>query len=234
MQLPDHQFELSLLPPRTRYLLGIDEVGRGPLAGPLTIGAFLLDLSIFSPDEFLKIKVRDSKKLSAVQRESIKKYFLQNNYSFQTFSCSSQEIDEQGISPCLSNLVIQALHHYSGLFDFCLIDGNPMPHFLDRSNDFFEAFNVHRTLTSEKKSLPGKVKFVVKGDSKCFSIAAASIVAKVDRDAQMDSFDRQYPQYGFVSHKGYGTKVHLDALKTHGPCPIHRFSYQPIKNLQTP
>jgi len=209
MIIPDFSFEQSLLPPGTRYLLGIDEVGRGPLAGPVTIGAFLLDLQTFSPDEFNRIKVRDSKKLSESQRQNIQKYFKQNNYSYATFSTTSQDIDTHGISVCIYRLISKALKFYSSQYDFCLIDGN---------------FNKVPLVKEGFR----EIESIIQGDAKCFSIAAASIVAKVDRDSQMKKYDIDYPQYGFCSHKGYGTKLHLNAIKTHGPCPIHRLSFKPL------
>lgn len=227
---PDFTFEQSLLPSGTRFLLGLDEVGRGPLAGPVTIGAFLLDLKTFSPDEFLKLKVRDSKKLSANQRNNIKNYFLANNFSFQTFSCTSQEIDQQGIAVCIASLFTKALKHYSSAFDFCLIDGNPIAQIERRSDNFFGALNAC-TSPHQKKLSRDKVQFVVKGDSQCFSIASASIIAKVDRDLVMDEFDQQFPLYGFKTHKGYGTKKHLEAINIHGPCKIHRLSFNPISQF---
>lgn len=202
LSTPDFHFEVSLLPPTCRYLLGIDEVGRGPLAGPVTIGAFLLDLKNFDPQTFINLGIRDSKMLSSSQRQRIYSSF--HLYQFKTFTLASSDIDQRGISQVVSSLVVQSLEFYQGAFDFCLLDG----------------------------SLPTPVpssRAIVKGDQKCFSVAAASIVAKVTRDALMDEFDVQYPQYGFKHHKGYGTKSHLEALKIYGPCPIHRFSYSPVK-----
>ena len=214
MILPNFSFEQSLLPLGTRYLLGIDEVGRGPWAGPVTVGAFLLDLQNFSPDEFSKINVRDSKKLSSSQRQNIHQYFVKNNHHFKTFSKSSLEIDQQGIAVCIQQLINAALEFYSSQFDYCLIDGN-----------YKVVCPVKGRGTREAG---GRVLSVVKGDQKCFSIAAASIVAKVDRDSQMAKFDTEFPHYGFKSHKGYGTKQHLEALTLHGPCSIHRLSYKPL------
>ncbi len=203
---PNFDFEKSLLPPSCRFLLGIDEVGRGPLAGPVTIGAFLLDLGTFNPQEFINLSVRDSKLLSSRQRQKIF-YYLQS-FRPQTFSAASVDIDQQGIGRTINLLVIQALRAFQGQFDFYLLDG-----FLPCQGEV----SVGRRGLS-----------IVKGDQKCFSIAAASIVAKVTRDCIMDGFDSQYPQYGFKHHKGYGTKQHLSALKLHGPCPIHRLSFRPL------
>lgn len=229
---PNHDFELSLLPQNTRFLLGIDEVGRGPLAGPLTVGGFLLDLNIFSSAEFTEYKVRDSKKLSPHQRQIIHQYFVDNKYIFKTFSSSSVEIDKFGISVCLSNLISKILKHFSGQFDYCLIDGSPISRLLVQSNNFDELSTWATTLTARKNLLRGRLGFAVKGDAQCFSIASASIVAKVDHDQQMAKYDQLYPQYNFAKNQGYGTKQHLQALKTHGPCPIHRLSFHPISCLQ--
>ncbi|MBP9818111.1 ribonuclease HII [Candidatus Shapirobacteria bacterium] len=232
MNLPDFNFESSLLPPNCRYLLGIDEVGRGPLAGPVTIGAFLLDLNSFNPADFIKLGVRDSKLLSHQRRQQIYQHFLKNKYIFKTFSASSKEIDKQGIAVCIYSLMNQSLKHFENQFDFCLIDGLPFAKNDLRSNDFFEASNVHRTLASEKKSLQGKHRYVVKGDAQCFSVAAASICAKVVRDEFMEKLDREFPHYGFSQHKGYGTKKHLEAIARFGPSPHHRFSFKPISLFQ--
>lgn len=203
---PDHLFEKSLLPPDCRFLLGIDEVGRGPLAGPVTIGAFLLDLRSFNLQEFTSLGVCDSKLISSKKRQQIHDYFLQKGNDFKTFSSTSVEIDKQGIAACIYSLISSALDFYHSRYDFCLIDGN---------------YNV---TTFDKTAS------IIKGDQKCFSIASASIVAKVDRDQQMANYALDYPQYDFSSHKGYGTRSHLEAIKKHGPCPIHRFSFSPIIN----
>jgi len=203
---PDFNFEKSLLPPNCRYLLGIDEVGRGPLAGPVTVGAFLLDLHHFDPDIFNKIKVRDSKKLSNLQRSKIFKYFKETGQNFKTFSLPSDIIDRQGIAHAIHRLVESALHYYQSSFDFALVDGN--------------------------YQISG-VKSVIKGDQLCFSVASAAICAKEVRDSVMDRYHQQYPQYGFSQHKGYGTKTHLEAIIRHGPCPIHRLSFAPLNKTST-
>jgi ribonuclease HII len=204
--IPDFNFEKSLLPNDCRYLLGVDEVGRGPWAGPLTLTGFLIDLQTFFPADFIKLSVRDSKKLSHLQRLKIVSAVELKKYSYHTINIQSQDIDQQGITASLQSGLTQILKFYRGLFDICLYDGN--------NNFGFQ-----------------KVISVVSGDAKCFSIAAASIVAKESRDAIMDEFDIKYPQYGFIHHKGYGTAAHLAALKLHGPCASHRFSYKPIRQF---
>lgn len=205
--LPDFDYERFLFPPSTRYLLGIDEVGRGPWAGPVTIGAFLLDLKNFNPQEFINLGVRDSKKATVKNRTKIFSYFQNQNFTFQVASASSDKIDEKGISNTIKGLILYTLNHFRGRFDYCLVDGN---------YDFISESSV---------------KSVVKADSSCFSVAAASICAKVIRDQRMDEFDNLYPGYDFSQNKGYGTAFHLSALQKLGICPIHRKSYKPIKSL---
>ena len=130
----------------------------------------------------------------------------QQKYSYNTINIQSTDLDKQGITASLRSGLTQILEFYQGNFDVCLFDGN-------------NSFGFSSVIP------------VVHGDSLCYSIAGASIVAKESRDALMDRYDVDYPQYGFKNHKGYGTAAHLAALKLHGPCPIHRFSYKPIKNL---
>jgi ribonuclease HII len=195
---PDFDFEKSLLPSGCRYLLGLDEVGRGPLAGPVTVGAFLLDLSVFDPQTFINLGVRDSKLLTPSKRQTINHHLQSHHHSL--FFAPSQEIDNQGIAVVLKSLFTTALKFYSSYSPFCLIDGN------------------------YKFNFPN-ARPIINGDQKCFSIAAASICAKVHRDKLMENYHQKYPDYDFLHNKGYGTAKHLSALKTHGPCPLHRRSF---------
>jgi ribonuclease HII len=160
--------------------------------------------------EFTHQKVRDSKTLSALQRQHQLAYFQTANFTFQTFSADSTQIDRQGIGPVITTLFTQALTFFHGRFDFAIIDGNL---------DIFSSSSLKRGLKGI--SLP-------KADTLCFSVAAASIVAKVDRDTQMIAAHSLYPIYGFNQNMGYGTALHHQGLKTHGPCPLHRRSYKPI------
>ena len=210
MITPDFDFEKSLIPSNTRFLLGVDEVGRGPLAGPVALGAFLLDLDVFDPATFAEIKVRDSKTLSEKQRLSTLTYFRKHSYSYKVFFAYASLIDKIGISSAIALTVKKIVSTFPHKFDFVLLDGS-----LSLPQDI-----PHRS--------------VIKADSKCFSVASASIVAKVTRDHHMCSFDPVYPGYGFSSHKGYGTAAHLQALQSLGPCPIHRQSFRPIKKLLSP
>lgn len=206
MIFPDFSFEQSLIPKNTRFLLGIDEVGRGPWAGPVAIGAFLFDLVNFDLDFFIKNKIRDSKTLSSSQRQKIKKLFESQNYSYSVTFSDSQVIDNIGLSKAITLAVSKSLAYFSCI-DYVLVDGSI--------------------------NLPGKFphRCLNRGDQSCFSIAAASIVAKVARDEQMVAYDSLYPGYYFSHHKGYGTRLHQQSLLKLGPCPIHRRSFKPIKKI---
>lgn len=223
MQIPDIDFEKSLLPPNCRFLLGIDEVGRGPLAGPVAIGAFLLDLSHFDLDFFLENKVRDSKTMSQKQRLHALSQFDQSNHCYKVFFAHSSVIDRIGIQPAIISIIKKALFEFHGQYDFVLLDGNldPFSHSSERQSRDVGAIRSipHLSLAS--------------ADTKCFSVAAASIVAKVARDQLMVDFDKKYPGYNFSAHKGYGTSAHFTALRRLGPCPIHRQSYKPIRKLSS-
>ena len=207
MITPDFDFELSLLPVNTRFLLGIDEVGRGPLAGPVALGAFLIDLANFQPTTFKKIKVRDSKTLSQKQKITIFSHFKKHKFTYKVFFAPAKLIDKIGIKTAIDLITQKIVTSFPQKFDFVLLDGS--------------------------LSLPDNIphRSLVKADSKCFSVASASIVAKITRDHHMENLDQTYPGYGFASHKGYGTAAHLTALHHLGPCPIHRYSYRPVKNL---
>jgi len=207
MKLPDFDFEKSLLPKGIRFVLGLDEAGRGPWAGPVAVTAFLLDINNFDPNFFSKNKVRDSKTLTQIQRQKTYQNFVDNHYSFKTYFTISRGIDKYGISKAVSLSAAKTIEFFAGQFDFILSDAN----------------------IKIDPSLPHKN--ITKGDQHCFSIAAASICAKVLRDAHMLYLDQVYPGYSFAKHKGYGTSLHLQALQKLGVCPIHRLSYKPIKKI---
>ncbi len=202
MITPNIDFEKSMLPKNCRYVLGIDEVGRGPLAGPVTIGAFVFDLNTYQ-NIFPFTKIRDSKLVSEKNRHELYQYFTKNNI-FKTFSSSAKEIDELGIQVCINNNIKKAVDYFSSQVDFVLIDGNMK---LDLDRDY---------------------KSIISGDKKCFSIAAASICAKFERDQEMIKFHQEFPVYRFDLNKGYGTAVHLKAINDSGSCHIHRHSYKPL------
>jgi ribonuclease HII len=186
------------------YIAGIDEVGRGPLAGPVVAAAVILPLKIKRATWLDDI--RDSKLLSASQRERLYDRIKEISISYGVGMISSQTIDIQGIAKATRMAMKQAVEVLIPQPDFLLIDYVKLP----------------------EVSLPQKG--VVEGDSICFSIACASIIAKVTRDRLMIELDTVYPGYGLAKHKGYGTKKHLECLQQLGPCPIHRRSFQPVKD----
>ncbi|MCD8316396.1 MAG: ribonuclease HII [Eggerthellaceae bacterium] len=178
-------------------IVGLDEVGRGPLAGPLAVGAVVLDHS-------KRIEgLNDSKQLTAAKRQDIAKEIEKSAQAFCVVMSEPEEIDEIGIMGALRKCFSGALQQVEGQIgsvDAVLIDGNPL-HIDPREIN------------------------IVKGDSLCASISAASIIAKVKRDAIMIQYDSVYPGYGFASHKGYGTAEHRDAIQKLGLSPLHRRSF---------
>jgi ribonuclease HII len=203
--VPNFEFEKSLLPPDCRFVLGIDEVGRGPWAGPVAVGGFIIDINNFDHDFFIKNKVRDSKTLSLSQRSHTFQQLKLSNYQYQVIMSSAEEIDTFGIQKTIINNMKKILRNFQGKFDFAIIDGDiklDLPHYQS----------------------------VVKADNKCFSVAAASICAKVSRDELMIEYARVYPGFDFENNMGYGTAKHLVGLKKMGITPIHRRSYKPISN----
>ena len=180
-------------------ICGIDEVGRGPLAGPVVAGAVIL------PKNCEILYLNDSKQLSAEKREQLYDVILEHAVAVGIGIVSPQRIDEINILQATFLAMRRAMDQLRVRPDIALIDGN-------RETDF---------------GLP--VQTIVKGDSLSANIAAASILAKVTRDRFMLEMDEKYPQYGFATHKGYGTRAHYAALREFGPCPIHRRTF--LKNL---
>lgn len=176
-------------------ICGIDEAGRGPLAGPVCAAAVILP-------PHLEIKgLTDSKKLSDKKRRELYPIIKEQAIAYGIAFAAEQEIDEINILQATFLAMKRAIEQLNVKPDFAFIDGN-------RETDF---------------GLP--VKTLVKGDSLSANIAAASILAKVTRDDLMIQLAQEYPQYGFEIHKGYGTKVHYDAIRAHGPSPVHRMSF---------
>ena len=174
---------------------GVDEAGRGPLAGPVCAAAVMLPPGLEIPG------LNDSKKLTDKKRRELYDVITAQAVSYGIAFASEQEIDEINILQATFLAMERAMQQLSPQPELALIDGN-------RAKDF---------------GLP--VRTIVKGDSLSASVAAASILAKVTRDRLMEEYDAQYPQYGFAVHKGYGTKRHYEALREFGPCPIHRQSF---------
>jgi ribonuclease HII len=182
----------------------LDEAGRGPLAGPV-VAACVIFRADFAINKELAA-VDDSKKLSAKKRELlfdlIKKHFLEVAVGL----CDHHTIDRINILQATFLAMKKALGALKNKPQFLLVDGS---------------------LALPNHSLPQRA--YVKGDERIFSIAAASIIAKVTRDRLMKEADKLYPHYGFIKHKGYGTKEHLARLRQHGPCPIHRLSFNRVR-----
>lgn len=174
---------------------GCDEAGAGPLAGPVYAGAVILPLGLEIPG------LDDSKKLSAKKREALYDVITEQAVSWAVACVSPEEIDEINILNSRLKAMDLAIRALDITPVYALIDGNQ-----------------NRGIT-----IPNET--VLKGDSRVWSIAAASILAKVTRDRLMLEYDKEYPQYGFAKHKGYGTKEHYDALREFGSCPIHRMSF---------
>ncbi|HOK05157.1 MAG TPA: ribonuclease HII [Victivallales bacterium] len=195
-------FESELWEKGITFIAGVDEAGRGPLAGPVVAAAVALRNSQLDIPQ-----VYDSKQLSAKKRIKLKDEIISNrNFIVSIAEISAKEIDEINILKATHKAMASALAKIAGV-QFALIDGLPV------------------------KGLPCPHKAIVKGDSKSALIAAASIIAKVHRDELMDKFAEIYPEYGFNKHKGYGTREHIEALKKYGPSPIHRKSFEPIKSI---
>ncbi len=179
---------------------GADEAGRGPLAGPVVASICLL------PEGYLLPGLNDSKQLTALQRERLFEILTQDNSIFFGIGVvDSVRIDKINILQATYEAVRMAFREISVLPDYLICDGMKVP------------------------DLPIPCEKVIQGDQKSLSCAAASVIAKVTRDRIMSEAHNLWPEYGFLSHKGYGTRAHLEALKRFGPSPIHRLSFAPLK-----
>ena len=177
------------------YICGIDEVGRGPLAGPVVAGAVIL------PKDCDILYINDSKKLSAAKREELAEVIYKKALSAKTALVSPQYIDEVNILQATYEAMRKAVASLDYQPDILLNDAVNIP------------------------CVDVKQVSIIKGDAKSISIGAASIIAKVARDAMMVEYDKMYPEYDFASNKGYGSAKHIEALKKYGPCPIHRKTF---------
>jgi ribonuclease HII len=202
---PDLQFEQALWRQGVSFVAGFDEAGRGAWAGPVVAGAVILPSEI-SICEKLK-GVRDSKQLSPEQRSELAPLIRESALAWGVGESSAAEIDALGILPATRLAMMRALQALTTCSQHLLIDALFLP-------------DVDIPQTA-----------LIKGDQRSLSIAAASILAKTSRDAWMVSSERQYPQYGFAQHKGYGTALHQQRLAEHGASPIHRFTFAPIREL---
>lgn len=198
------------LPPRLRpftvddIVCGVDEAGRGPLAGPVFAAAVILDPR--RPIEGLK----DSKQLTEARRNELAPQIKEHALAWAIAECSHQEIDSLNILHATMLAMRRAVEALSTLPTIALIDGNRCP------------------------PMSVKAHAIIEGDDKVHAISAASILAKTARDAALVALHEVYPQYCFDQHKGYSTPLHLARLKEHGPCPVHRRSFAPVRALMEP
>jgi len=184
---------------RREYFAGVDEVGRGPLAGAVFAAAVVLD-------PFICIDgLRDSKLLSEKRRNELDLVIRDKALAYCVASADVSEIDEINILQASMLAMERAVSGLDVPVDFVIVDGNRIP------------------------KLPCAAEWLIKGDSKSDPIKAASVIAKVTRDSEMKRLDRIYPEYGLAQHKGYPTRAHLESLKRHGPSPVHRLSFAPCR-----
>ncbi len=183
-----------------QHIAGVDEAGRGPLAGPVVAAAVIM------PEEYKNELINDSKQLTAMQREQLFVEISNNALTYAVGVVTPSKIDEMGILNATKLAMRQAILKLDPTPDFILTDAVPV--------------NI-----MDIPQMP-----IIKGDEKVFSIAAASIIAKVHRDHLMVKYDKKYPNYSFGDHMGYGTEVHLSAIKKHGACPIHRLTFSPFNS----
>ncbi len=186
---------------------GVDEAGRGPLAGPVVAACVVVDKNFKIDHEDLKM-ITDSKKLTAKKREKLFKIIKEKVLAVEIGIADNKEIDQINILQASFLAMRRAIKKLPISPDYILLDGG------------FKIPKLSKPQTA-----------IVKGDSSVFTIAAASIIAKVSRDYLMSQFDKKYPEYLFEKHKGYGTKIHVEKIKEYGPCPIHRFSFNPLRDM---
>ncbi len=192
------RYETELLKKGYRFVVGVDEAGRGPLAGPVAAAACMPDLS--RPIE----GVNDSKQLTPKKRKELYERIVSEAVSYKVATVSNRVIDEINILEATKHAMTEAVESLFPLPDYVLLD-------------------------AVKLKLPYPSLAVIHGDALSYSIAAASILAKVERDEAMIKYAEIYPEYGFESHKGYGSVHHIEMIKKYGPCPIHRLSF--LKNI---
>ena len=205
MRYPNLREEKKLWRKGFKRVAGLDEAGRGPLAGPVVAAV----VSLIPNSKFLIPKLRDSKKLTAKKREEFYKLIVKSPFwEWGIGRVSEKVIDKINILEATKLAMKRAIKKLKRRPDFLILDGN---------------FKINVDIPQ---------KSIIKGDEKVFSCAAAGILAKVTRDRIMQRYHKKYPRYGFSKHKGYPTKFHLKMLKKYGPCKIHRKSFGPVKNLK--
>lgn len=198
-----YQYEEELEDSGIKYIAGVDEVGRGPLAGPVVVAAVIMPIDSRIKD------VNDSKKLSVKKRDELYKIINNEALAISVVYIDEKTIDEINIYEATKKGMLEAVAKLKIKPEHVLIDAMPL-----------NELEIPHTS-------------IIHGDATSASIAAASIVAKVSRDDFMDKMDFKYPNYGFKNHKGYCTKKHLEALEKYGPCEIHRKSFSPVAKYYT-
>lgn len=217
-----YAYEKNLFNKGIRYIAGVDEVGRGPLAGPLVASAVILNLNrlnILLNDDFSNYdvsgempvfytQIKDSKALTSKKRCYINERLIKEVIDYSIVEISHTHLDRVGISKATQEAFFKSIHKLKYKPEHILTDNFPI-----------------------SKITPEHQTNIVRGDSLSISIAAASIIAKVYRDNLMVKMHHKYPEYGFFTNKGYGTGEHIAALTKYGPCAIHRKSFAPLKSL---
>lgn len=194
--MPDYEFEKAAVNSGFSCICGVDEAGRGPLAGPVCAAAVIL------PAGAVIEGLDDSKKLTEKKRERLYDIIKQTAVAYSVAYGTLEEIETVNILEATYLAMNRAIEGLTVKPDFALIDGNRVP-----------------------RGIKIPCETIVKGDSKSMSVAAASVLAKVTRDRLMLEYDKKYPEYNFKKHKGYGTKEHTELIKQYGPCEIHRLSF---------
>ena len=194
--MPDYEFEKAAVNSGFSCICGVDEAGRGPLAGPVCAAAVIL------PDGAVIEGLDDSKKLTEKKRERLYDIIKETAVAYSVAYGTLEEIETVNILEATYLAMNRAIEGLSVKPDFALIDGNRVP-----------------------RGIKIPCETIVKGDSKSMSVAAASVLAKVTRDRLMLEYDKKYPEYNFKKHKGYGTKEHTELIKQYGPCEIHSLSF---------
>ena len=202
--MPDLSHERRLHRQGLRVVAGVDEAGRGPLAGPVVAAAVALPSGLSGKEAWLE-KLDDSKRLSARQRQTAYDLIREHALAVSVAEESPEEIDRIGIGRAVIRAMLLAVEGLAVKPQHLLLDYVPI------------------------KECPYSYETLVKGDSRSYSIAAASIIAKVTRDRAMEQAEWLYPGYGFARHKGYGTVLHREQLASLGPCPLHRRSFAPLR-----
>ena len=196
--MDNYEYERKYYEQGLTYIAGVDEVGRGPLAGPVVCA------SVIMPKDKIIEGVTDSKKLSEKKREALAKQIKEQALSYCIYSIEPSEIDKINILNAVKKCMVQAVKGLTITPDITLVDG-------------------------VDTGLEINAKYITKGDFLSYTIGCASIIAKVYRDNLMVEYAKEFPEYGFEKHKGYGTKVHIDKIKEIGPCKLHRKTF--IKNF---